>query len=174
MRRRLPVAGLAPREQSFAPPAVRIPAKRAIAVCDTSLGEDALRFASALARALLAGGEPVELALLELGALSPNTALDNAALGVPSARYRVSVQGEFQPALALAADRTTVLVGAPAIALFEPALALLLDAERPLLEWPAWLRARRADFQLTLGRAPLGFADALAAELRERNFLPPR
>jgi hypothetical protein len=65
-----------------------------------------------------------------------------------------------------------LLAGLPALGACEPALGILLAADRPLTSWPAVLRSARSSYRLELGADRPGLPPLLAAALIESGFLP--
>ena len=173
VRRHLPLLDRPGSERSASaserfPPASlhRLALPSAVGIADTSDGEVALSFALALASALGALGALPHVALTALShvpALSEQRREAFTAAGVAFSAQAIEPAGEA-PALALP-DGPVLVVGVPALVRFEPALSVLLEADRPSLRWPAALRGLADRIDLAIASAGLPLVRRLAEEL---------
>jgi hypothetical protein len=156
-------------------PRERTRAACAIGLADAAEGEDSFAFGWELARELGRAGVRVHVALLAYDALPGVTPSQQKALGeldCAISRHAVSAAGALFPGLERGENTLLLLLGAPALASFAPALAVLLAAEGAPASMPTWLRALRGSVHLELPTGRAGLATALAQQLLARGFLP--
>lgn len=177
MRIRLPIAPLAEPAPAIEPRTTRTPIGHAIGIADTADGSDARDFALQLAELLAVRQVPSALCLLAYGVRPSVEGAIQARVEraqVAWSAHAIDADGGADPAIDPPPARLLLLVGAPALGSFAPGLSLLLGAQRPLNQWPPFLRRERSSFHLELAGDGRAAAEPLAMRLLARGFLPGR